>query len=243
METWCDIMDKGGTTDVIYMDFAKAFDTVPHKRLLGKLQSYGINNQILPWTEAFLSGRKQRVRIGGEFSGWKTVTSGIPQGSVLGPLLFVIYINDLPENVHTHVYMFADDTKLFSEISSAADVDNLQQDLTALHTWSERWLLRFHPDKCKVLTIGKRRHEHTYVLNHADLEAVDDMKDLGVIIDADLKFRSHIQEKVNKANAIMGSIRRTFTHMDNEIFKLLFTAHVRPHLEYGNQIWYPNLKT
>jgi hypothetical protein len=243
MEIWSDILDCGGSVDIIYLDFAKAFDTVPHKRLLGKLRSYGITDPILSWIEAFLKNRKQRVRIGSCHSEWKPMTSGIPQGSVLGPVLFVLYINDLPESIKSHTFLFADDTKIFSEISNPADQEKLQRDLTSLHTWSERWLLRFNLEKCKVLRLGAQQQQnHNYQLNDSKLEQVNEIRDLGVKIDSQLKFQSHINEKIKKANSVMGCIRRTFTHLDTDIFKLLYTSHVRTHLEYANQIWYPILK-
>ena len=108
-------MDKGGYLDVIYLDFAKAFDKVAHQRLLIKMQGYGINQEIVKWTQSFLTDRKQKVVVNGEESTWADVLSGVPQGSVIGPLLFVIYINDLPGEVHTTVKMFADDTNIFTD--------------------------------------------------------------------------------------------------------------------------------
>ncbi len=136
-------IDDGGCIDVIYMDFMKACDTVPHKRLIGKLKSYGLSPKIINWIKSFLSDRKQRVIVKGECSKECRVTSGIPQGSVLGPILFVLYINDLPEIVNSPVYIFADDTKLYRQISNNNDKLKLQQDLDSLQIWSDTWLLKF----------------------------------------------------------------------------------------------------
>lgn len=111
MEEWTEILDNGGTLDSIYMDFMKAFDKVPHKRLLRKLRSYGLSEQIIKWVEDFLRDRSQKVSVNNSESRDRPVTSGIPQGSVLGPILFVIYINDMPECVNASTYLFADDTK------------------------------------------------------------------------------------------------------------------------------------
>ena len=118
----------GGVVDPIYFDFAKAFDTVPHRRLLGKLSCYGISGDIINWIKAFLLGRSQVVRVNGEKSEETAVLSGIPQGSVLGPLLFVVYINDLPESVKSNIFLFADDTKILKQITSKEDALDLQSD-------------------------------------------------------------------------------------------------------------------
>ena len=137
------VLDMGLSVYCIYMDFQKAFDTVPHRRLIGKLKSFNINEDIIGWIENFITGRTQQVVIGEECSGWMPVTFGIPQGSVLGSMLFVIYINDLPETVRSDVYLFADDTKIFKALNSDNDKDILQSDLTNLMDWSEKWLTQF----------------------------------------------------------------------------------------------------
>ena len=151
---WTEAIDNGNNIDVIYMDFMKAFNTVPHRRLMKKIQAYNINTNITAWINSFLQGRIQQVYVNGVTSQWKNVTSGIPQGSVLGPLLFVIYINDLPEHLNSECYLFADDTKLFKIITEADDQKLLQEDLNKCMTWSSKWLLKFHPEKCKQMTIG-----------------------------------------------------------------------------------------
>ena len=245
LDKCCDTIATGGVIDTIYLDFQKAFDTVPHRRLLGKLRSYGITGDMLAWIEGFLSGRSQIVKVNGVESASAPVLSGIPQGSVLGPLLFVIYINDLPDTLSSNTLLFADDTKVFRRITSKDDALALQADLAALQRWSEKWLLRFHPDKCHVLTLGKLediRHTFRYTISQQELEHVFEEKDLGILIDSNLRFEEHISSKVNKANAIMGLIRRTFTFLDCKLFKKLYTTFVRPHLEYGQVVWSPFLK-
>ena len=200
--------------DIIYLDFAKAFDSVPHERLLGKLKSYGINGKVLEWLKAFLSNRCQIVNVNGMKSDPATVLSGIPQGNVLGPILFVIYINDLPEVVKCGTYLFADDTKIFRQITTKEDALQLQSDINSLEQWSQKWLLTFHPKKCHVLTFGKFyifTHTEKYTLHRQELEHVFEQKDLGVILDAELKFDKYISVKVKKANAIAELIRRTFS--------------------------------
>ncbi len=156
LDEWTQQLDDGREVDVVYMDFKKAFDSVPHERLLAKLEGYGVTDPMLGWIRSFLSDRTQRVVVRSAASPWRPVTSGIPQGSVLGPVLFVIFINDLPGAVESSLYLFADDSKISRPILSALDRDILQQDLNKMHSWSEDWLLSFHPEKCKVMTVSIR---------------------------------------------------------------------------------------
>jgi ribonuclease P/MRP protein subunit RPP40 len=234
----------GGVVDTIYLDFSKAFDCVPHRRLIGKLESYGVTGNILKWIKAFLSGRNQVVKVNGAESKSSSVISGVPQGSVLGPILFIVYINDLLENIESEGLLFADDTKIFNYIASRKDALTLQSDIYSLENWSQKWLLSFHPDKCHVLTTGKFeniRHTHRYTVNNRELEHVFEEKDLGVVMDSDLNFEEHMSLKINKANAIMGMIRRSFTFLDCHLFRKLYITFVRPHLEYAQAVWSPHL--
>ena len=155
LDEWTSEMDKGNYTDVNYMDFQKAFDTVPHTRLISKLKSFNIRNDLVNWIEAFITNRRQKVAENEKESNWHKITSGIPQGSVLGPLLFVPYVNDLPELTKSNTFLFTDDIKIFRAITNTNDQDILQQDLSILEQWSDKWLLKFHPDKCKHMEIGK----------------------------------------------------------------------------------------
>ena len=244
MNIWTEALDQGHHIDAIYMDFMKAFDTVPHRRLLSKLGAHGVSNPILGWIKSFLTDRKQQVQVNGSTSEWMDVTSGIPQGSVLGPLLFIVYINDLPDHIDSEAYLFADDTKLFRVIKSEEDTGILQQDLSRALEWSEEWLLRFHPDKCKSMTIGKPKVQNRqYQLNlegkEHKLESTQEEKDIGLTIDSGLTFEKHINGKVNKANSICALIRRTYMNLDKETFLPLYKALVRSHLEYANTVWSP----
>ena len=244
LEEWTKALDNGLTVDCIYMDYRKAFDTVPHNRLLGKLKSYGFNDQITEWICSFLKGRIQNVTINNKDSSWKEIDSGIPQGSVLGPILFVIYINDLPELVSSKVYLFADDTKIFRVISKDTDRLELQEDLNKLSNWSDKWLLKFHADKCKHMNIGRKKEEpdekaYQYKLNDSLLQTVKEEKDIDVTIDDELKFETHISEKISKANSMDMLVRRTFSYLDKEIFDPLYKALVRSQLEYAHSVWAP----
>ena len=206
LDEWTRSLEEGGHIDVIYTDFEKAFDKVPHKRLLQKLDAYGISKDIVKWIKEFLCYRKHRVRINGKFSEWRSVLSGIPQGSVLGPLLFIIYINDLPESCDESVglLLFADDSKLYKHIKNENDNTLLQKVCCQLQDWSEKWLLKLNVKKCTIISINRNEEDikFDYTLNCPNgtlkLNYVDNIKDLGILIDSDLNFREHVAEKNKK---------------------------------------------
>ena len=248
LDRWTEALDRGEEVDIIYTDFKKAFDTVPHRRLLQVLEHYGIKDNIKQWIEDFLTNRKQRVVVRNASSDWHPVTSGVPQGSVLGPILFVIYINSLPSwTKDCEIFLYADDAKLFLPITSAEDHHKLQRDLERIQSWTESHLLQLHPGKCKImtLTLPRRRKDLTpraYTLCGQSLAVSQAEKDLGVTIDPTLSFDQHLWEKIKKANRIVGLIRHSFLHLDERTFVLLYKALVRPQLEYCNQVWSPHLQ-
>ena len=246
LDIWTQIIDEGGNIDAVYCDFMKAFDKVPHNRLTYKIQQYGITKLVHGWIKAFLNNRTQCVSLGEAKSTLAPVTSGIPQGSVLGPILFVIYINDMPEVVDkmSFVYLFADDTKVFRRINNKKDEEILQKDIDNLVEWSNTWLLKFHPDKCVFMGIGYKGAEFPQKYNMGEhlLKISACEKDIGVHIDQDLDFGTHISKSINKANRVMWVVRSTYDKLDDKTFALLFKALVRPHLEYGAPIWSPHLE-
>ena len=244
LDKWTELRENGGKIDAIYFDYMKCFDTVPHQRLLKKLPGYGMREEIVDWIGNFLQNRRQRVVVNGEKSEWGPVISGIPQGSILGPLLFVLYINDLPDLVKSSTIMlFADDSKIFKKMAKEEDPKLLQKDVDTMCEWSAKWLLRYHPDKCKYMRIGPPDDEpNKYMVNGHTLSQTKKEKDLGVIMDQDLKFAEHTTTKVNLANKIMGVIRRSFTYLDKTIFTRLYKSLVRPHLEYAHSVYYPHQK-
>lgn len=247
LDKWTSTLDTGGAVDIAYCDFQKAFDKVPHKQLIAKLKCYGVTGNIITWIEQFLTSRTFKVRVGESISGAQDVVSGIPQGSVLGPTLFVIFINDLPDNiVSSEGYLFADDLKAFKCIYQASDCEDFQKDLFRISDWADENHLKLHPDKCCHMRIGKSWiAKPTYKLNingqQLPLHHTDREKDLGVIIDKSLNFEDHMNEKIKKANSVMGIIRRTFATLDLHNFPILYKSLVRPHLEYANQCWAPHL--
>ena len=159
-------------------------------------------------------------------------------------MLFVLFINDLPDTIHSSLYLFADDTKVFNPLISSYDSNKFQQDLVELHPWTEKWLLSFHPDKCVLMLLGKNHYNRDFYLpsSRGPLRIVNQEKDLGVIFDDKLSLSIHITEQVNKANRIMGAIRRSFTDLNSDNFWNLFTTMIRPHLEYATTVWSPHMK-
>ena len=248
MDDWVINLENGSHVDIIYTDFEKAFDKVPHRRLLSKLNAYGIDSKLVIWIEAFLCHRTQQVKINGVLSCSKHVLSGIPQGTVLGPLLFIIFINDMPEvcvNL-SNIFLFADDAKIYKCISDRDDCKKLNMSCQNVFDWSEKWCMKLNVDKCKVLSIkSKTNTNFDYGFNKNNnyfvLEHVDCIKDLGVNIDSDLSFDAHISEKVNKAFQMLGIINRNFcdVHVDERTFLLLYKSMVRSQLEYAGTVWNP----
>jgi len=241
MEEVTNYIDRGYPVDVIYLDFQKAFDKVPHKRLLMKLAAHGIADNVLKWTENWLSNRKCVV-LNGCFSEWRDIVSGVPQGSVLGPLLFIIYINDIDDCVAGRILKFADDTKIYHMVYSEEDVRALQFDLCNLVEWSKEWQMLFNADKCKVIHTGYNNKLAEYHMNNVRLECVSEEKDLGVVTREDLKCEKQCSEAVKKANRMLGTIKRNFIDKSKETIIPLYKSLVRPHLEYRCQIWSPYYK-
>ncbi len=234
------LVDDGECVDVIFLDFAKAFDKVPHLRLIKKLASHGIDGKLLEWISQWLTGRTQRVNLGGSVSGWRSVLSGVPQGSVLGPVLFLIYINDLEGGVRNWILKFADDTKLFAKINSRKDAEELQGDLDKIFQWSREWQMLFNVEKCKAMHIGKRNCEFGYQMNGITLGTVTEEKDLGVVVRNDLKVSGQCAQACSKANKMLGIINRTIQNKTEEVMMCLYKALVRPQLEYCTVAWSPH---
>ena len=244
MEKWSGSWESHDPVDVIYLDFQKAFDKVPHYRLLEKTKRLGVSQEVVDWLWDFLTGRVQRVFVNGSGSGEVAVVSGIPQGTVLGPLLFLLYVNDMPRIVRSDLLMFADDTKIFRPIRHPSDREVLQEDLNALYRWSDAWLLKFNQSKCKHMVVSRGESQGgVYFLDGAAIQTVHEEKDLGVLFDENLCFEGHIQSVVDKANRIVFLLFRTFTFDNIKLFPPLFTALVRSHLEYCIPVWCPCLES
>lgn len=222
---------------------SKAFDSVPHERLILKLNRFGIDGKLLSWLRNFLTERQQRVCICGSFSNWTPVLSGVPQGSVLGPVLFLVYVNDIPNVVTSSTKLFADDTKIYRELTRPKDINELQLDLVSLEKWASNWQVKFNQEKCEVLKITHKRDKirSKYYISNKELKNVQDYKDLGVIVKTNLKWSKHIESIVNKANKTLGLITRTLGGRNKDIFPMLYKSLVRPVLEYACSVWDPHL--
>ena len=204
----------------------------------------GIDGSLLSWIRDYLTNRRQRCIIEGCVSGWLPVTSGVPQGTILGPLLFLLYINDIADNLTSKVALFADDCVLSREVQTREDQLELQNDLTKLIMWSNRWQMTFNPEKCEVLELGraKRSLSTSYFLNGQKLSVVAKHKHLGVTLSTKLSWSSHIDDAVAKARKVWGIILRT-TRGANVLAKLqLYKSLVVPLLEYASPVWSPHTK-
>lgn len=232
-------MDEGDRYDIVYLDFSKAFDRVPHRRLLSKVKAHGIEGKVLEWIRGWLTNREQRVQVNGRKSEWGSVTSGVPQGSVLGPLLFIIYINDLETGINSDIGKFADDTKIGRPVANDNDARMLQEDLDRLSEWSEKWQMKFNVNKCSVMSVGKGNVPVDYKLNNTSLGRSHSERDLGVQVSSNLRPREQCVMARNKANKILGFIGRCVTNRSSEVILKLYLALVRPHLDYAAQFWSP----
>ena len=168
------------------------------------------------------------------------VTSGVPQGSVLGPLLFVIYVSDMSSCVSSCLFKYADDAKLYRSISNLTDIQLLQKDVDSLYHWSSNWLLNFSISKCKAMHVGNCHFDdYSYLMNNQPLPTVCQEKDLGVLVDNELKFHQHTASVVAKANRLLAIINKSFINLDTVMLPLLYKSLVRPVLEYANAVWGP----
>ena len=236
-DTIIDMMDEGLPVDILYFDFRKAFDTVPHHRLLVKLENIGITGETLEIVKDFLSDREMRVGVGDSFSEVLKIVSGVPQGSVLGPILFLLFVNDLPDNIKSRILLFADDLKL---IANAMNKDLVDEDLRSLERWEGLWQLRFNLDKCKVLHIvGNDNPRNKYCLDGTELLSTQSEKDLGFTMDEKFDFGEHIKASLAKANKMIAWVSRNVICKDKIIMATIYRCLVRPHLEYCVQCWCP----
>ncbi|CAB4020537.1 Hypothetical predicted protein [Paramuricea clavata] len=237
-------LDQNTQTDILYVDFAKAFDCVDHVILIEKLKWYGVTGNLLNWFTDYLSDRSQRVVIEGVASRYLPVTSGVPQGSIVGPLLFVIFINDLPDIIQeqTRTGLFADDTKLYRSVKSPSDCESLQHDISNLNNWSHNSNMKFNASKCKVLTITRKKSPviTDYRLGNVILHRAHQEKDLGIIVKSNLSWDSHIFSIVSKANKMLGILKRTCPLIrDTKVRRTLYLTLVKSKLCYATEVWSP----
>lgn len=236
------MLDEGSAVDVIYLDLQKAFDKVPHDKLMKKVRATGIGGEVAHWIEAWLTNRVQRVLVGNGCSEWKEVSSGVPQGSILGPLLFSIFINDLDNGLRNAVLKFADDTKVWGRVDNAEDVRNMQDDLRKIGLWSEENHMPFNVGKCRVMYLGVKNMKADYKLLGQGIEETKEEKDLGVIFSDSFKPTSNCSKASKSANKIVGLIRRNIINKTQDEMLILYKTLIRPILDYCIPVWRPFLK-
>lgn len=229
---------------IVSFDFAKAFDKVPHNLLVHKLRAYCFDEVIVGWVEEWLRGRESVVKVNGQFSSGFEVKSGVPQGSVLGPLLFLLYINDMPYCIqNAECRLYADDTLLCMDIGKGAS-GALQNNVWALGDWAKRWGMMFNPKKCLHLRLGNNIASFDLTLNEVVIPKAKQMKYLGLTFESNIKWNEHIHNIVKKANKILGMIKRCLgTSSNSKTCMTSFNSVVRPILEYASQVWSPHTQS
>jgi hypothetical protein len=237
-------MEKGLQSDVCVLDFSKAFDKVGHQRLVEKLKWYGITGEVNSWIASFLKNRTQSVVVEGVTSDKVSVISGVPQGSVLGPCLFLYYINDIAEQLASTTRLFADDTMIYMTVRNKDDAKVLQEDIDKLVEWESKWMMKFHPEKCEVITISRKKNPviYNYTMHGHQLSHVSSIKYLGLTISDDLRWDKHVDKVVAKANSTLGFLRRNINIRNTAIKSHAYKALVRPLLEYSSSVWDPYTK-
>ena len=237
---WSVALNNKHCVDSVYIDFSKAFDTVSHSKLLLKLSKYGISGCLLQWIASFLTNRTQKVRVGNELSLPANVTSGTPQGGVLSPLLFLMYINDLPESLGAaSCQMYADDAKIYQVFDRRNYDNSLCDSLSALNVWSQTWQLKIAVEKCHVLRIGYKNPNRMLAIGDIVLSEKETVRDLGVIVSKSLKPSSHCsviaKKALNRGNLILRALRTSHV----ETLMLAYKVFVRPLLEYCTPVFSP----
>lgn len=235
-------LGKREQVDSVYIDFTKAFDRVSHTLIIDKLNRMGLPSWIIRWLQSYLNDRKAYVKHGQNISSLFNVTSGVPQGSHLGPILFILFVNDLNIVLKSNKVMFADDLKFYRVIRSPEDHHALQRDIDSLLLWCDANAMQINIKKSKVISFYRGLHvsDHGYVAGGTQLEKVDSIRDLGIIVDRTLSFKDHLASTISKARTTLGFICRNAKDFDDtDTLKMLYQSLVRSILEYGVQVWAP----
>jgi hypothetical protein len=241
---WSISLNSKKCVDVVYIDYRKAFDSIVHSKLLVKLRCFGFSGKLLDWLTVFISNRSQRVVIENCFSSAISVISGIVQGSVLGPILFILFINDVSSLVESPVnfQLFADDLKLYSDFTLTSNA--LQLTLNKIYVWSSDWQLTINVSKCSCMRLSSSVAHHlpNYNINGLVLSTSNTTRDLGILVDSPLSYKDHISEITAKANRRVAVLFRGFQCRDLGFLRKAFTTYIRPLVEYGSIVWSPTLK-
>ena len=239
-----DIVDRGGRVDAVFIDFSKAFDLVPHDLLLFKLKTSGLDKRVLAWLKDFLSHRTQKVKIGNSFSNEGKITSGVPQGSVVGPLLFLAFINDLCINIKSNLRLFADDCVVYREIVINSDINELQEDLNSISKWVEINKMKINMEKSNVVSFNRNRNREPlhYAINSCKIPEKLSCKYLGVILRQDLGWGDQVTYTTRKAWKSLHFVMRNLKKSSSAARKIAYQSLVRPMLEYASACWDPYRK-
>jgi hypothetical protein len=233
-------LDKGKEVCMVFLDVSKAFDRVWHKGLLYKLKCIGISGSLIKWFESYLSGRVQRVVIGGQESEWKPVNAGVPQGTVLGPLLFLIYVNDIVDQVSSHISLFADDTSLYRTIDSINDVTILNSDMQKLLQWGKKWLICFNANKTKYMVFSKhkvRQLDYDIVFDNVCLPREKCHRHLGIVFSDDLSWNSHIDYVISKCSKRLNIMKSIQIHVPRLCLESIYECMILPIMEYADTVY------
>ena len=239
--TFCEAVDAGKEVRVVFLDITKAFDRVWHRGLLHKLYSIGISGHLLKWFESYLSDRQQRVVINGKTSSYMKIPAGVPQGSILGPLLFLIYINDIVTELNCSIRLFADDTSLYIIVEDPnASAVILNSSLGNIHSWAKDWLVEFNPPKTDSMVLSKKRFKPYHpplIMNNVVINEVDRHRHLGITFSSDLEWRHHIADIKTKAWQRINVLRAFKFRFDRQSLERMYVSFIRPTLEYSGVVW------
>ncbi|MCG7879157.1 MAG: reverse transcriptase domain-containing protein, partial [Candidatus Thiodiazotropha endolucinida] len=239
--TFCEAVDSGKEVRAVFCDITKAFDRVWHKGLLHKLKNIGCSDPVLNWFTSYLSGRRQRVVINGKCSGWAPVEAGVPQGSILGPLLFLVYINDIVKNISCSIRLFADDTSLYIVVEHpdlAARL--LNDDLLTISSWADEWLVEFHAQKTMAMTISRKRnppHHPPLFLNNTMIQETSSHKHLGLTFSDSCNWKIHVKNISEKACTRLNLLRALKFRVSRKALEKMYMSFIRPLLEYSDVVW------
>ena len=242
-QQWSNTMDRGDEVRLIALDIKGAFDKVWHNGLCSKLIGKGVSGKLLAWTKNYLSDRSIKVVLSGQSSTINPINSSVPQGSILGPLLFSVFIDDLPDHCENPIFLFADDSTLFCEISSNAEAetvgDSLNKDLASMKTWADKWKVTFEPTKCKAMTLSRKRQPSRTDLyfGATKISEVDELEILGVTVDKRLTWNTHISNISSRAGQRLGALRRVAPKLDAFGRGTVYKAQIRSVMEYASLCW------
>ena len=236
------LLDEGSAVDIFYLDLKKAFDKVPHDILIEKVRGIGIGKELADWIENWLKDRSQKVAVNGCFSQWEQVGSGVPQGSVLGPLLFTIFVNDMEQDIINSLLKFADDTKIWGKVNDLEEAKLMQDDLNKIGNWSRNNLMPFNVDKCRVMHLGRNNKKCEYKLLGIKIPMTKEEKDLGVVFGEAFMPSLNCDKAAKHANRSIGLIRRNIISKSEEEMMILYKTLIRPTLDYCIPVWRPYKK-